>query len=194
MKKWLLVVAGSVAGLIVLALCALFVLSHRRGHGELHASIDIARPRPEVAQWFADSAKLTQWVSWLVEIRRDNTRPRGGGSTEVWVMDDPRRAEPLEISGIVVTLDSSGVLATFAVPGAFHGDYQYALSPAAGGGTHVDYSGHVVFENPIVALMEPLMMPLARTKQIGDMARLKEKVEQAPTTAANANGTTAPKR
>ena len=66
------------------------------------------------------------------------------------------------------------------VPDAFVGDVSYTLEDLGGGRTRLTQKSSFRYTHPFAALMEPMITPEARKKQIANFARLKRKAESSP--------------
>lgn len=179
--KWLLRIAGVLVGLCVLALVVLFALSRRPGAGKDEVSVEIARPPEVVWAWMTEPDKLVQWVSWLQAVEYDSTTAMGVGHREVWVMNDPNTKETMRIQATITAEDAprSGA-AHLLVPGSFEGDASYTITDLGNGRSRLTQKTSFRYLQAFFALLEPLITPEARKKQVADFARLKEKAEAAP--------------
>jgi Polyketide cyclase / dehydrase and lipid transport len=176
--KWVLRITGGFVSLIVIAVALLFALGHRANAGRVHVSSDFNAPAEQLWPWLTDSAKVTQWVSSLVEIREDKSKT-GVGAKEVWVMRDQNNfGQPMEIEGICteyVPLALRGV--RVSVAGSFDGRQTYRIENLGNGRTRLNIDGQYHFSQWFAALLEPLITPAAEKKLGGDVARLKSLVE-----------------
>jgi uncharacterized protein YndB with AHSA1/START domain len=179
--KWLLYVAGTLAGLALVAAAVLFALGRRADAGRLAAAVEIARPPAEVYAWLTEPDRLTKWVGWLVEVRPVGSGPRGVGSREVWVMDDPNMKQRLEVQGVLTALDPGRrVSARIELPRGFEGEYTYTLAEAGAGRTRVEHVGTYRYHHWFARLLEPVVTRQAQKKLVEDLARLKSLAEAAP--------------
>ena len=80
--KWVLRILGGLAGVLILGVAVLFAMSQRANAGKMRNSIELNAPAERVWAWVTEPDKLTQWVSWLVEVRgeRASAPSPGGGS------------------------------------------------------------------------------------------------------------------
>lgn len=179
--KWLLRILGAVLILALLGLLTLFLMSKRPSAGKSETSVEISQPPEVVWAWITETDKLTQWVDWLVAIESDTTSPQGVGHREVWVMNDPNTKEQMRLSALVTAVDPPrSTTARLEVPKAFVGDVTFTLTPLEGGRTRLTQKGEFQYTNRVYALMEPLVTPEAKKKEVSDFARLKRLAEAAP--------------
>ena len=182
MKVLLGIVVGLI-GIVVLAVCGLFLASRRPDAGSTHIAVEIARPPDVVWTWITEPAHVKQWVATLVEVRQDSTGVDGVGMRETWVMDDPSTNRRIEIPSVVTAWDKPcSVSVHIGAPGMFAGDVTYVLTPTATG-THLAQDGKWRYAEPVARLMEPLITPAANKKGQADFMRLKTLVEASPATA-----------
>jgi uncharacterized protein YndB with AHSA1/START domain len=178
MKVLLWIFAG-IVGLVVLAVLVLLALGLRGGANEIRNSITISRPPAEVFAWLTEPDKLKQWISWLVEVRIEG-QPGVPGSRAVMVMDDPSMKKRVEMSSTLVKSDPPRLVELkLEMPGMFTGDISYALEPKDGG-TLVNTVFRFHYDVFFARLLEPLITPQAKKKQVMDFATLKTKAEAAP--------------
>ncbi len=179
--KWLLRILGGLVGLVILAVCVLWLLSRRPGAGTGEVSVEIARPPEVVWAWVTEPEKLKQWVGWLVAVESDSTSPRGVGHREVWVMNDPNAKEQMRIPAVVTAEDPPRMgAARLEVPGGFVGDVSYTLADLGNGRTRLTQKSAFRYTNPVWALREPLVTPEGHKKQEAGCARLEAMAEAAP--------------
>jgi uncharacterized protein YndB with AHSA1/START domain len=86
-KKWILRILAVLVALPLLAAAVLLAIGQRSNAGHSHASVEIHAAPERIFPWLEDSARLKQWVSWLVEVR-DDPASHGPGSRRVFVMRD----------------------------------------------------------------------------------------------------------
>ncbi len=180
MMRVILIVLGSLFGLIVLAVLGLFIYSKRPDAGDIAGEIDIDRPAPEVWAWIAEPPKVKQWVSWMTEIE-SKPGPQELGREDEWVMEDEQMDEPIRIHGKITAWDPPHRLVQHVDHAMFVGDYTYTLTET-NGRTHLATTGTFEYLHPVWKIFEPLVTPEAKKKHDGDLARLKQLVEAAPTT------------
>jgi hypothetical protein len=119
-------------------------------------------------------------VSWLAEVRRDTPGPPVPGRKSVWLMDDPNMRERIALEGELTAVDPPRSLAAkVQMPGAFTAAQTYTLVETAGH-TLLTVDFRYTFDSTLARLFEPLVSPQARKKMVGDLARLKQKVESTP--------------
>jgi uncharacterized protein YndB with AHSA1/START domain len=182
--KVLLWIVGGLIGLVVLCVCALFLMSRSPGAGDTHVAIEIARPPEEVWAWITETAHVKQWVGSLVDVRQDSTGLEGVGARETWIMSDPGMKRPMEIPAVVTAYDKPRSISVHIDAQAmmFTGDLTYTLTPTASG-THLAQDGKWHYADPTARLMVPLITPAANKKGQADFARLKTLIEASPATA-----------
>jgi uncharacterized membrane protein len=179
--KWILYLAGSVVGLLAIAVVVLVVLgalSERR----IHATVDIDRPADVVFAWVTEPRRLQAWIGWLVDIR--NVTPQQGqvGSRQVWVMEDRNNNNArMEIETEFVTYrPGRGLTARLNAPGAFIGAVDYVLEPLGPNRTRLKYSMSYEYQMWLARLLEPIIARSARQKLEEDLQRLKQRAEAEP--------------
>ena len=178
--KWPQWVGIILVALVVIPVGVLLVLGHRAGAGKVHASVEMAGSPGQVWVWIDDSARLKQWVSWMVEVREANPPRHAVGSTFTWVLKDENNG------GMLMMLQ--GRLKEYAPPARltvaiaspeyqFAGEQTYRLTSLGNGRTRVDADAQYHYDQWFANLMEPLVTPAAEKKMVGDLARLKTLVE-----------------
>ncbi len=180
MMRWILIILGSIVGLILLCVVVLFFMSKRPEMKTMTGSLVIDRPAAEVWTWITEPAQLVQWVSWLTEVKTITPGEKGVGHQVVWVMDDPNMNEMMEIPGTVTMWDPPKQLGLHIDMKEFGtGEYTYTLSELDGR-TTITQSGTFDYTHPVWSIMVPLIMPEARKKMDSDLAKLKQVAEAAP--------------
>ena len=163
--------------LCVLAVLVLFAISRRPNAGRIVSSVEIAAPVDTVWTWITEPARLTQWVGWLAEVRRDETTPAGVGARESWFMNDPNMKKRIELKSVVTRYEPPRrVDVRVSLDQGFDGDYSYVLEPS-GAGTKVTMTGTSKYVGWMIQLMEPLVTPEAAKKMNHDFGTLKRLVE-----------------
>lgn len=176
--RWLLIAVGVLVGLVIVAVGVLWALGRRPDAGKDQVSVEIARPPEVVWAWITEPDKLVQWVAWLEAVESDPASPQGVGHREVWVVNDPNMKQQMRIGAVVTQQDAPRACAArVEVPKMFEGEIAYTLEDLGGGRTRLTQKSAFVYTHPLAALMEPLVTPEARKKQISDFARLKSKAE-----------------
>jgi uncharacterized protein YndB with AHSA1/START domain len=177
-------IVGGLVGLVVLAVCALFLASRLPGAADTHVAIDIARPPEVVWAWITEPAHVKQWVGSLVDVRQDSTGIETVGARETWIMDDPGTKRRMEIPAVVTACDKPRSISVHidATGMMFTGDLTYALT-ATVGGTHLGQDGQWHYSDAVTRFLVPLITPAANKKGQDDFARLKELIEAAPARA-----------
>lgn len=180
MMRIVLIVLGSIVGLIVVCVLVLAFLSSRPDAKRMTGVIEVDRPASEVWTWITEPGQLVQWVSWLKEVRTVTPGTPGVGHQTVWVMDDPNMKQILEIPGTVTTWDPPRTLGLHIdMKGFGSGDYTYTLAET-NGKTRLEQTGTFEYTNALWSLMSPIVMPEAKRKLNADLAKLKQVAEAAP--------------
>ena len=177
--KWVLRIVGGLAAILLLVAGVLFAMTFRSDAGRIHASTEIAAPRDQVWQWVNDPDKLKQWISWLVEVRTDPSRPMGVGARRVLVMrDENNGGQLMEIEGTCREYNPpERMVMQLSAAGAFDGDGTYLLTDLGNGRTRLYVENRYTFGSGFARLMEPLIAHLAQKKMQMDVAHLKQLVE-----------------
>jgi uncharacterized protein YndB with AHSA1/START domain len=152
----------------------LFAMSQRANAGKMHTSVELNAPPERVWPWVTEPGKLTEWVSWLVEVRGDRANC-------VWVMRDENNGGKLmEIHSAVVEDAPPRLFRTrLSAAEGFDGEATYEITHLGGGRSRLDVKAAYTFTLWFARLLEPVIMPSARKKMAGDLARLKLLVETA---------------
>ncbi len=177
--KWILRIAGGFTALLLIAVALLFALGHRADAGRVHVSTEINASAEQLWPWLNDTDKLKQWITWLVDIRQDQS-PTGVGTKQVWVMRDANNGGQL--------MEMEGTFTEYQPPsresvhiysaGMFDGQQSYSVQDLGAGRARLDIDGRYQYSQWFAALMEPLITPAADKKLRDDMARLKALVEK----------------
>lgn len=172
--KWVIRIVGGLAAVLLLGVVVLFAMSHRANAGRLNASVELNAPADRVWTWVTEPAKLTQWVSWLVEVRGERAQC-------VWVMrDENNGGQLMEIhSTVVEDAPPRRFRVSLSAKEGFDGEATYELTDLGAGRTRLDIRSAYSFTIWFAKLMEPVIMPSAKKKMDGDLARLKSLVEAA---------------
>lgn len=180
--KWVLVIGGVVLGAVLLGVLVLAGLGYREGAGRIQGTAEIARPAAEVWPWIVEEEKLTQWVSWLIEVHDLTPGREGNGARRKWVMIDPNmNNQRMEIEGEVVEFEPGRVSSMkLNSPGMFTGRGTYRLTELGDGRTRVEYVSTFEMESAMARLLEPVITPQAQKKAEDDLASLKRAVEAEP--------------
>jgi uncharacterized protein YndB with AHSA1/START domain len=169
-----------VAALIVLPFLTLFILSHRANAGVTHTETEIAAEPEQVWPWLDESARLKQWVSWLVEVREPQPVHHEVGAPMTWVMKDENNG------GILMPL--AGRFTEYNPPvhfklgigsprEMFEGEEAYTLVRLGSGHTRMAIDARYRYHQWFAALMEPIITPAADKKMRADLAHLKSLIE-----------------
>lgn len=173
-------VAG-LLGVVLLAVAVLFAMGRREGAGRNDYTLEIARPPDVVYAWISDPPKLKQWVTWLVDVRRDPPGPDGVVRREVWVMDDPNTKSRMELETTMMRAEPPRLVeATVSVPGTFNGTVSYTLEPVGASRTRLSYRSHFSYAGWFFQLLEPLVTPEAQKKLVSDLETLRRLAEAEP--------------
>ncbi len=153
-------------------------------------SVDIGASRERIWPWLIEGEKAKRWVSWLVEVRpvgpAGDSKTNPVGRTEIWVMKDENNGGKfMEVTGTCTEYaEPDRLSAALSSPGSFEGVQSYRLVDLGGGRTRLEVNGSYRFSEWFARLLEPLIMPQARKKLEGDLARLKSEVESTGPSAA----------
>ena len=186
--KWILRIGGGLLAIILLAVLTLLVMGRRADAGKMNASIEVNTSAEQLWPWLTEPEKVKQWVSWMVEIRPEGSLPYGLGAKEVWVMrDENNGGQLMEITGTITEYSPPRRLTiALSAPAGFDGDQSYDVTSAGNGRSRLDVQGSYRFHVFLARLMEPVIMPSAKKKLMGDLARLKTLAE-APQISGAAN-------
>jgi uncharacterized protein YndB with AHSA1/START domain len=178
--KWLKWIGIALAALIVIPIGTLLILGHRANAGRSHVSVEIAGSPEQVWVWLDDSARLKQWVSWMVEVREPQPPRHAVNAPLTWVMKDENNGGMLmALDGRITQYDPPNRLAV-AISSReyqFSGDETYVLTNLGNGRTRIQVDSKYHYDMWLANLMEPLVTPAAEKKMVGDLARLKSLVE-----------------
>ncbi len=178
--KWVLRIVAILVALPLMGAVVLLAMGQRSGAGRSHASIEIQAPPEHIWPWLEDSARLKQWVSWLVEVRDGPHAATGAGAQRVFVMRDENNGGALMEIPFTISDYAPPAHVTFhaEVAGSFKGDEVYRLTALGNGRTRLDQVGQCQYQMWIARLMEPLITPQAEKKMRADLTRLKQAVEE----------------
>jgi uncharacterized membrane protein len=176
--KWVLRIAVGFVSLAIVAVAVLFALGNRANAGRIHVSTELNASAEQLWPWLNDNDKVKQWVSWLVEIRQDQSKT-GVGAKQVWVMrDENNGGQRMEIEGTVTDYQPPARRSVhLSSGGMFDGQQTYRVENISDGRTRLDIEGRYHYSQWFAALLEPLITPAAEKKLVRDVARLKELVE-----------------
>lgn len=177
--KWIFIMLGTVAALVMIAVGALFALGFRRDAGKVASSVVIDRPPAAVWPWITKPDRQKQWISWLIEIRPLTESTEGVGSRALWVMEDKNNnGQKMEITGEIVSVEpGQSVGVKLWSDGMFDGIASYNLVDLGKGETRMESKGAYHYQQGFARLMEPLITPQAKKKMDSDLAKLKSLVE-----------------
>jgi uncharacterized protein YndB with AHSA1/START domain len=178
--KWLVRGLILIAALVVLSVVTLFALGKREGARQMTSSIEINRPPAEVWRWITEPEKQKQWIAWVVEIKPLTPPPHGVGSRQEIIMEDRNNGNTrMKIKDVVTAMEPFKLLTVqLDTAGEFTGTSTYRLTDLGGGRTRLDSESTFQFSHWLVQLLEPLIMPSARKKNVEDYARLKSLIER----------------
>jgi len=187
--KWVLRIVAVVVAIPLVGAAVLLAMGQRSGAGRIGASTEVQAAPEQIWPWFDESAKLKQWVSWLVDVREGGNPVSGLGAKRVWVMRDENNGGMLmEIEAMYTEYTPPVRLAVHTrTADMFDGQQAYRLTDLGNGRTRVDAEGTYQFHIWFARLMEPVITPQASQKMRGDLARLKGLVEKNVTGAASAH-------
>jgi len=177
--KWVLRIVGILVALPLLGAVVLLAMGQRSSAGHTHASIEIQAPPDRIWPWLEDSARLKQWISWLVDVRNGAKNGTGVGAQRVFVMRDENNGGALMEIEFTWTeyAPPTTLVARSTTAGIFDGLQGYHLTDLGGGRTRVEIDGQYQFHIWMARLMEPLITPQAEKKLRADLAHLKQLVE-----------------
>jgi uncharacterized protein YndB with AHSA1/START domain len=179
--KWILIVLGSLVGLLLLGAVVLFAMGTSSDANRMTNSI-VIHQKPEVVwQWITQPAKQKQWVSWLVEIRGDVKDQLAVGDKSTWIMEDRNNNnERLEITGVVKSVDAPHrIEVALTAPEGFRGTNVYTLTSLPDGSTRVDADSRYEFDNAFARFMTPVICWQAKKKMLDDENHLRTLAESA---------------
>lgn len=177
--RWVVIIVGGLAGILLLAVAVLAALGFRPGAGRVAGTIEVARAPADVWPWIVEGERQKEWVGWLTEVHDLNPGVEGVGARYKWVMIDPTmNNQRVEIDG-EVTAHEPGRLSTARLdsPGMFSGHATYELTDLGGARTRVEYVSEFRMQNGLWRLLEPVVTPQARRKAVDDLERMKERIE-----------------
>jgi hypothetical protein len=92
--------------------------------------------------------------------------------------DENNGGKLMEITGTFTEFSPPRrMMIAVSVPGAFDGDQSYDVTTAGDGRSRLEVHGRYRFHVFLARLMEPLIMPSAKKKLMGDLTRLKTLAE-----------------
>ncbi len=176
---WVIRIVAGLCAILSCAVVVLLFLGSRPGASDIKTSIEIARPPADIWPYIREGDKLKSWISWLVDVRNESPTPDAVGAKFVWVMEDRNNNnEKMEIHSEVTAIQPPNVLSVkMGGSGAFTGIATYRLTPIPLG-TRLELESHYEFTMWFARLMSPIIMPAARKKMNGDLARLKANTEK----------------
>jgi uncharacterized protein YndB with AHSA1/START domain len=179
--KWILIVLGSLFGLLILGAAVLLAMGTRADSNRITTSLVIHQKPEAIWPWLYESEKVKQWVTWLVEIHEEGHGEPTPGGKAVWVMEDRNNGNHrVEITGVVQSVERARRLQiTMTAPEGFHGDNVYTLVPQPDGSTRLDTDSRFVFDSSLARLMTPLIRWQAKKKLVDDQNHLRALLEAA---------------
>jgi uncharacterized protein YndB with AHSA1/START domain len=177
--KWILIVLGSLFGLLLLGAVVLLAMGAGPDANRMTSSIVMHQKPEAVWPWLYKPEKVKQWVTWLVDIREDGSGDPVVGRKAVWIMEDRNNGNMrMEITGTVKAVDPGRhIEVSLTAPEGFHGETSYTLTPLPDGSTRLDTDTRYTFDNGFARFMTPLVMWQARKKFVGDQDHLRALVE-----------------
>lgn len=174
--KWLKYGGLGLLGLLAVAVAVLLILGQRTGGGIIRAGVEINRPPADVWRWLEDNDKFRQWVSWTVDVKDEG--PNGVGGRRTTFMKDPNmNGEIVQVHSELTAYDPHRhMTAKLTSPQLFDGVIRYDLADR-GGRTQLDVEFRVTYHHWFARLMEPLVTPQARAKEVADLTTLKRLAE-----------------
>jgi len=178
--KWIMIVLGSLVGLLVLCLVVLLAMGASADSNRMVYSVVIHRKPDAVWPWLYKPDKVKQWVTWLVDIREEGEGEPAVGQKAVWVMEDRNNNNArMEMTGTVTAVEPNRRMAVHLTAAeGFTGDATYLLTALPDGSTRLDTDSRYVFDNAFARLMTPLVMWQAKKKLASDQDHLRALVEQ----------------
>jgi len=181
--KWILIVLGSLVGLLLLSAAVLFAMGTGADANRITTTVVIHQKPEAVWPWLYKADKVKQWISWLVEIRNegsDNGEPVVGGKS-VWVMEDKNNNNArMEITGTIKAFEQARRIEVDMVAAeGFKGHVVYTLTPLPDGSTQLIEDSRYDFDNGFARFMTPLICWQAKKKMIDDQTHLRALVEAA---------------
>jgi uncharacterized protein YndB with AHSA1/START domain len=177
--KWILIVVGSLLGLLLLGAVALFAMGAGADANRMTSSIVIHQKPETVWPWLYEPDKVKQWVSWLVEAHGSGTPAVGG--KDIWIMEDRNNNNArMEITRVIRAVEPARRLQVWlSAPEGFHGASVSTLTALPDGSTRLDSDSRYEFDNAFARFMTPLVMWQARKKMVDDQAHLRSLLESA---------------
>jgi uncharacterized protein YndB with AHSA1/START domain len=171
--KWVLRIVAGIAGLIVLAVLALFLAGFRKGHGWCSASVEIAQPPDRVWTYLTDDQLVMKWVSGLHVVKHLNdTSGVGARMYMVERYKDQDTPMEMEVTGFEPNRAIRFNLHSVGDPSnGFEESGGYLLEPTSTG-TKLTLSATSIYHGFVVRLLEPLITPEAQKKVTEDLNRL----------------------
>ena len=176
--KWIKIVLGGFAGLLVLVVVVLVLLGMRKDASRMQTSITL-RQRPEVIfPYLYDAQKFKSWVSWVLEVQRPDGEPTVGSELVVVMEDKNNGGAQMRITSRIEAVEMNRHLrVALSVPKAFTGTADYTLKDQGNGETLLSLDSHYNLDHWFAKLMMPVVLVSARKKMNGDLERLKTVVE-----------------
>jgi uncharacterized protein YndB with AHSA1/START domain len=178
--KWIKIISGTLAGIVVLAALGLWLAGFRAGANTIRESIEIAKAPDQVWPWLHEPEKLKAWVSWLLEIQPPDATSDAVGVRSTWIMEDRNNNNarmPIHNEVTASERPRRKVIRTTS-PEGFDGEITYSLTDLGNGRTRLDMENRYVFAHWFARLLEPVITPAARRKSVEDLQRLKSLAEK----------------
>jgi uncharacterized protein YndB with AHSA1/START domain len=179
--KWILIVLGSLVGLLLLGGVVLFAMGQGADANRITTTVVIHQKPEAVWPWIYKADKVKQWISWLVEIRNEGGKdgePVVGGKS-VWIMEDKNNNNArMEITGTIKAFEPARRIEVDMVANeGFKGHVVYTLTPLPDGSTRLDEDSRYDFDDGFARFMTPVICWQAKKKMIDDQAHLRALVE-----------------
>jgi hypothetical protein len=179
--KWILIVLGSLFGLLVLGAVVLFAMGASSDANRMTSSIVIHQKPEALWPWLYQTGKVKQWVSWVVEIREERSGEPVVGGKATWVMEDRNNGnQRMEVTGVVKAVEPARRIEIgLSAPEGFRGTNIYTLTPLPDGSTRLDTDSRFEFDNAFARFMTPVICWQAKKKLMDDQNHLRTLVESA---------------
>jgi carbon monoxide dehydrogenase subunit G len=146
-------------------------------------TIEVGRPPDEVFGYITDPSRFTEWQDGVVSGHLDNDDPLGPGARCVTVRKIGFTQRP--VTSEVTHVDPPRTWGVRGIDGPIRATVNVSVEPVDGGrrakvSIDVDFTGHGIGK-----LLVPLVVrPQARREMPDNLKRLKDRLEQVPTTSS----------
>ncbi|MDX2152177.1 MAG: SRPBCC family protein [Bryobacteraceae bacterium] len=180
--KWVLRVAGALAGLTILAVGLLAALGARKDSNRLYHAIVLPAPPNEVWPWLHEPERIKKWVSWVESVEPESPQPMVGTKSK-WVMRDANNNnQRMEIMTLYREVEPHKRLRVRSSSGdAFEGDASYVLTDLGGGQTRLEAEARYEMHSWFFKLLMPIVVPQAQKKLEMDCEALKQHMASSKT-------------